>query len=168
MIDLRQKEAIRPEQVKEIECRVNPHRITYLDRPQVQEGLEAKFSIQYCVAAALKDGKIVFSHFSKENIIQSDIQSLTRKIRIIPGNDLGEFASEVTVRTLDGRVFSSRRSEPKGSPNSPLSEGDLFNKFVDCAMMIMSSSQAEKAGKALLGLEKEKDLKNIINLLSAA
>jgi hypothetical protein len=35
-------------------------------------------------------------------------------------------------------------------------------------MMIMSSSQAEKAGKALLGLEKEKDLKNIINLLSAA
>ena len=167
VIDLRQKEAIRPEQVKEIECRVNPHRITYLDRPQVQEGLEARFSIQYCVAAALKDGKIVFSHFAKENILRSDTQSLMRKIRIIPGNDLGEFASEVTVRTLDGREFSAKRSVAKGSPNSPLSESELFNKFVDCAKMIMSSSQAERAGKALLGLEKEKDLKNIINLLSS-
>jgi 2-methylcitrate dehydratase PrpD len=167
VIDLRQKEAIRPEQIKEIECRVNPHRITYLDRPQVQEGLEAKFSIQYCVAAALKDGKIVFSHFSKENILRSDTQSLMRKIRIIPGNDLGEFASEVTVRTLDGREFSTKRSVAKGAPNSPLSESELFNKFVDCAKMIMSSSQGERAGKALLGLEKEKDLKNIISLLSA-
>ena len=74
---------------------------------------------------------------------------------------------DVTVRTLNDREFSTQRSVAKGSPNSPLSEGDLFNKFVDCAKMIMSSSQAERAGKALLGLEKEKDLKNIINLLSA-
>jgi hypothetical protein len=68
---------------------------------------------------------------------------------------------------LDGKEFFSRRSVAKGAPNSPLSESELFNKFVDCAKMIMSSSQGERAGKALLGLEKEKDLKNIISLLSA-
>jgi 2-methylcitrate dehydratase PrpD len=167
VIDLRQKEAIMPEQVKEIECRVNPHRISYLDRPRVQESLEAKFSIQYCVAAALKDGKIVFDHFSKENILRSDTQSLMKRIRIIPGNDLGEFASEVTIRTLDGRVVSTQRSVARGCPSSPFSENELFNKFVDCAKLVISSSQAERAGKALLGLEKEKDLKNIINLLAA-
>jgi hypothetical protein len=87
------------------------------------------------------------------------------KVRITASEELGGFGSGVTVRTLDGREFSSTLSEPKGSLSFPLTEGELFQKFVDCAMTTMSSSRAEKAGEALMGIEAESNLENITKLL---
>ncbi len=165
IISLRQKQGIAPEQVDAIECRVHPQRIAYLDRPHVEEGLEAKFSIQYCVATALTHGKVGFTHFSKESVLQRETQALMKKVRITPTEDLGGFGSELIVRTSDGREFSSRLLEAKGSPNFPLTESELLQKFVDCAMMTMSASRAEKAGEALMSIETESNLGNIARWL---
>jgi 2-methylcitrate dehydratase PrpD len=165
ILDLRQKREIRAAQVEEIECRVNPHRITYLDRPQVQNGLDAKFSIQYCVATALLDGKVVFNHFLEENVTRAEAQDLMKKIRITTRQDLGEFATEVIVRTFDGNEFTSMVSEAKGSPNFPFSEGELLQKFVDCALKTMGAAQAEKAGQLLLNIDGENNLDTILKSL---
>ena len=165
VIHLKRKEGIKPQEVAEIECRVHPHRIAYLDRPQVREGLDAKFSIQYCVATALLHGKVGLNHFSTESVARPETQALMKKIRITPGNDLGSFGSEVIVRYSDGRQFSATLREARGSPNFPLSEAELLRKFVDCATLIMSSSRAEKAGEALMGLDREDNVENILKLL---
>ena len=165
ILSLRQKEGIRPEQVAAIECRVHPHKTAYLDRPQVHEGLEAKFSIQYCVAAALCHGEVGLDHFSAQSVVRPETQALMKKVSISAGEELGGFGSEVIVRTLDGRKFSSMLSEPKGSLRSPLTEHELLQKFVDCATTTMSASQAEKAGEALMGIDAESSLDNIVNSL---
>lgn len=167
VISLRQKEGIRPEQVAEIECRVHPHKVAYLDRPQVREGLEAKFSIQYCVAAALSHGKVGLNHFSDESVVRPEAQALMKKIRVTAGDDLEGFASEVIVRDAAGRQFSSRLPEPRGSQNHPLSEAELLQKFADCAMLIMSASRAEKAGEALMGLDREDNVQNVLAMLAS-
>lgn len=165
MISLRLNQGITPEQVEAIECRVHPQRIAYLDRPHVREGLEAKFSIQYCVATALMYGKVGFTHFSRESVLRPETQALMKKVRITPRDDLGGFGSEVVVRTSDRGEFSSRLLEAKGSAKFPLTESELLQKFVDCAAMTMSASQAEEAGAALMGIERESNLGNIVRLL---
>jgi len=164
---LRQKEAIRPEHVADVECRVHPQKVAYLDRPRVNEGLEAKFSIQYCVAAALLDGRVGLRQFSNESVLRADAQALMRKIRVIPGVDLDGFASEVSVRDVDGRRFSNRLPEPKGSASAPLTEDELLRKFVDCAMVSMSSGRAKKAAAALMRLETQSELRDVLQLLVA-
>jgi 2-methylcitrate dehydratase PrpD len=167
ILELRQAKGIKPEQVAAIECRVHPHKIAYLDRPLVQAGLEAKFSIQYCVAAALCYGEVGLDHFSQESVARPETQALMKKVRITSGEELGGFGSEVKVRTSDGREFSSALSEPRGSLSSPLTEGELLRKFVDCATMTMSSSRAGKAGEALMAIEAESNLENITKLLDS-
>jgi len=167
MISMKYQEGISPEQVAGIECRVHPSRITYLDRQVVQDGLEAKFSIQYCVATALLHGKVGLDHFAEESVVRPETQALMKKVRITSSKNLGGFGSELVVRTLDGREFSSTLSEAKGGPSFPLTESELFQKFVDCAAVTMSSSQAEQAGVALMGLEREHNLAHILQLLSA-
>lgn len=165
ILGLRQTEGIKPEQVAAIECRVHPHKIAYLDRSQVQTGLEAKFSIQYCVAAALCYGEVGLDRFSEESVARPETQALMKKVRITSDEALGGFGSEVKVRTSDGGEFSSALSEPRGSLSSPLTEGELLRKFVDCAMTTMSSSRARKAGEALMAIEAEGNLENITKLL---
>ena len=88
-----------------------------------------------------------------------------KKIRITTRQDLGEFATEVIVRTLDGNEFVSTVSEAKGSPNFPLSEGELLQKFVDCALKTMDGSQAQKAGRLLLNIDRENNLGTIMKSL---
>jgi 2-methylcitrate dehydratase PrpD len=117
------------------------------------------------VAAALFYGKVGLDHFSEQSVVRPETQALMKKVRITAGEELGGFGSGVIVRTLDGREFSSTLAEPKGSLSFPLTEGELVQKFVDCAMTTMSSSRAEKAGEALMGIEAESNLENIIQLL---
>lgn len=166
IIDIRQKEGIHPAQAEEIECRINPQRIPHINRPRVRSGLDGKFSLQYCVAAAFIDGRIGFIHFAEESIGRVGIQSLMDKIRITPDGNLGDFASEINVRTADGRIFSRVMPETKGSPALPLSESEVMQKFMDCAMKTMSSSQAEKAGRRIMSIEGENGLGPIVRLLS--
>ncbi len=167
MISLKRKYGIRAEEVKEVECRVHPHRIAYLDRAQVHEGLEAKFSIQYCVAAATLNGKVGLNDFSRDSIARPETRAMMKKIRITSNSDLGGFGSEVIVHNLDGKQFSSTLAGAKGSPDFPLSEGELLQKFADCAILAMSSLQAEKAGAALMRIEKESNLNQVIEALSS-
>ncbi len=165
IIELKQKRDIRPDRVKEIECRVNPHKISYLDRPRVEDCLDAKFSIQYCVATALLDGKLGLDHFLKENVIRSETQDLMKRVYITTKQDLGEFATEVIVRTVDCNEFMKSVTEAKGSPNFPFSEDEFFQKFIDCATLTMNFANAESLAKAILGIEREKSLDTIMKFL---
>lgn len=164
---LMQKEPIAPERVADVECRVNPQKVAYLDRPSVHEGLEAKFSIQYCVAAALLHGKVGLSQFADDNVRRADVQALMRKVRVVPGVDLDGFASEVSVRSDDGRTCSSSLPEPRGSASSPLTEDELLGKFIDCATVSMSPARAREAAAALMALDTTGEIGDVLPLLVA-
>jgi 2-methylcitrate dehydratase PrpD len=151
--------------VRKIECRLHPSRIAYLDRPQARESLEAKFSIQYCVATALANGKVGLRQFAKEGLAQPATRSLMPKVHISPAEELAGFASEVVVRTLDGRRLASRLAEPRGSKSSPFTDEEMMQKFIDCAMEVMSGAQAEKAGALLMSLDAQDDIGAVLRAL---
>jgi 2-methylcitrate dehydratase PrpD len=165
VIGMQRKEALKPEEVREIECRVHPSRIAYLDRPQARTSLEAQFSIQYCVATALANGRVGLGQFSEVGLAQPATRSLMPKVRITPAEDFAGFASEVIVRKLDGREVSSRLPEPRGSKSSPFTEDEMVRKFIDCAMEIMSAAQAEKAAAALMSLDTQDDVASVLSTL---
>ena len=164
-IGLKRKEALQVGEVQDIECRLHPRRIAYLDRPQAHESLEAKFSIQYCVAAALANGKVGLREFSEEGLTQPATRSLMPKVRVSPAEELAGFASEVIVRKLDGNRVASRLPEPRGSKSSPFTEDEMMRKFIECAMEVMSAAQAEKAGAALMSLDTADDVGAVLGAL---
>lgn len=153
--------------IAEIECRVHPERAAYLDRPQPADPLQAKFSIQYCVAVALLDGCVGLAQFSEEALARSDTRALMRRIRVVADAELEPFGSELRVRDLSGAAASSRRSEPRGAAGSPASESELLEKFLDCATTVFSRQHAEQAARALLALEREEDVGRVVRLLRA-
>ncbi len=164
LMEIRQKEGIRPEEVEEVECQVDPRRITYLNRPEVRSGLEAKFSYQYCVATGLLDGRIGLSHFPEEVVVGPEVRRLMARVHVVPGEGFG-VASKVTVRTSDGRVFSQRMPEAKGSPTFPLTEAEILQKFLDCTSILLKKSRAGRAAEIVMSLEQETCPDRILDLL---
>lgn len=94
----------------------------------------ARMSIPYSLAVALCTGKAGIAEFTERYIKDPLIQRLT-KIVVIEGNEeLSRLVPDkrvaiVTVQQSDGKVFVNRVEYPKGEPENPLSEDELYAKF---------------------------------------
>jgi 2-methylcitrate dehydratase PrpD len=99
--------------------------------------VDAKFSIPFSVAVALVHGNVKIEHFTKAAL--RDPAALAMAARITPvldaslnwGHALPAAVVEITTR--NGSAFERRVTAPLGSPQKPMTWGDLEEKFADCA-----------------------------------
>ena len=63
MLRLLDKTNLTVNEVEELICSVHPSKQHILVNPRPRTGLAAKFSVEYCIARALADGRISIAHF---------------------------------------------------------------------------------------------------------
>lgn len=71
-------------EIAEIECGVHPLCLDNSAIPQPTTGLEAKFSVQYCIAAALSDGQVNLRSFDNQAVGRPYVMELANKVHLIP------------------------------------------------------------------------------------
>jgi len=103
------------------------------NRPET--GLEAKFSLEYALAAALLDGHPGLASFEDAAVVRPAARALVERVRVetVPGGgDLlaGEVAVEVELGGGETRAASV--AVPRGAPARPLDEAGLREKVADC------------------------------------
>ena len=94
----------------------------------------ARMSIPYSLAVALCSGKAGIEEFTDKYIQDPLVQKLTKMAVIKGDEDLSKLVPDkrvavVNVQQEDGKAFMSRVEYPKGEPENPLSEDELFTKF---------------------------------------
>ena len=146
LLALREKHALTPENTKEILVKAPESHLKNLMYDQPTNEAEAKFSLEYNLAAGLKSGMVTLADFTDAAIARQDIRSFFPKIRkdYVPKME-SEFPTEVHVETLDGKSHSIQIKMPVGSKASPMSLAQLFEKFDAC----LSATGAPDAFAAL-------------------
>ncbi len=163
--DLMKKDPFSWEDVEEVRCSVPPVNLSVLIYPDPSNGLEAKFSLPYCVSTFLVHGKLDLSHFEKGALNDQRVRKLMNKVKTVPDENLGELIrtkdllapTEVHVR-LKKRTLSKRVLEAKGSASYPLQDREIVEKFRVCAGRILSAGKVDKTISLISSLE---SLKNI-------
>ena len=94
--------------------------------------------IPFSVAVAMLTGRAGIGEYSEENIQDERISRLTRKISVIPDDQLTalfpeETAARVEIVTLDGQRHVGEVFVPKGEPANPLSDVEVDEKFLALA-----------------------------------
>ncbi|MGQ0647714.1 MAG: MmgE/PrpD family protein [Gemmatimonadaceae bacterium] len=100
---------------------------------------QAKFSLAYCVAAALTEGTVGLQQFEAERFSTAAcytpaIASLLPHVRVTIAQDLtarypGEWGTRVTFTRRDGAADIRGAAFPRGNPEHPVSTGTLEHKF---------------------------------------
>jgi 2-methylcitrate dehydratase PrpD len=168
MLLLRQEHEIPSEQVTRIDCWTHPRRLAHTDRPDPQSGLDAKFSVQYCLARALMQGRILLEDFEGEAFRDPELRGLMQRIHAAPHPDMpaesGEhFGAEVRVTLEDGRVLSKRIGAALGrGPDNPLPRDALAGKFADCAGRALPPAQMQALQGMLDRLEVADSLRAVV------
>lgn len=108
------------------------------DHFHVDNVSSAKMSIPFSVAQFITLGDLGTLGFTDKEISNPDILNLASKIKVIASDDLTSSFPEksparVSIKTLDGNIYSASVNYPKGEPQTPLTEAEFLHKFAACA-----------------------------------
>jgi 2-methylcitrate dehydratase PrpD len=172
LLDLRQRGGFTAEDVEAIDVEVDSMtpRLLIYDRPNT--GLEAKFSMPFCAAAAIVFGDVGIGTFEIERVQAPPIRALMPKVsmRANPVFDAQAPLSQarVTVRLRGGSVLSQSAEGARGYPARPASDEQLAAKFLACARRTLSAPAADRAWSALAHIEHIVDMSALADLLTPA
>lgn len=131
---------------------------------------EAKYSIPYILAVALKYGKVWREQFTEELIADETLLSFAERVDVEPDHELDKLYDEkwpsiVEVKLKNGTVFSVRRDLPKGEPEFPCTDEDIREKFMSLSSDVLTSEKASRLWEFLNNIEDIEDLGIISELL---
>jgi 2-methylcitrate dehydratase PrpD len=174
LLALVQQQALRPEEVAAVECLVGRQTMEVLIHPRPRTGLEGKFSMQYCLAAALLDRRVGLLSFSDAKVRRPEAQQLCERIvmRLHPeaerqGTSGEELPVRVIVTLQDGRQLHAEVQHPQGHPANPLSADALREKFEDCAFGVLERPAIRTVIERVQGLEAVDDIGALMEVLMA-
>lgn len=111
-----------------------------------KNALEAKFSLEFGVAAGLIAGRVGLKELTDSFVARDDVQLLLRKVtlNVGPDNDpdypIGAAFDQVTVSMTDGTVVESDRVRRfRGHGMNPMSKAELRDKFEECAGPVLGA-----------------------------
>ena len=162
-LKIKSKHSIEIGEIKEIRVRTYNLVIGKHDHSKVSSVSSAKMSIPFSVAITLLNGKAGIHEFSEKCIQDSSATSLMNKIRVIADDKLSALVPNVRsaiveIITEDGKCYSEHVDHPKGEPENPLTDQELFDKFKSLASYAnKTEEEAEKIIDCVMNLEDKLD-----------
>lgn len=155
--------------IRSIHCRLFPQEINLVPHHRPTSAIQARFSVEYWIAATLIYGKLGLSELTDEAVQRPEIQALMQRITIGPDptipHDANHAALDVTL--MDGRTIQSGQFPFKGTPEMPLGEDDLAAKVMECADYGgLPRAHAQQAMDMLYALEALKDVSPVLGCLT--
>ena len=138
---------------------------------------QAKYSMPYCIAAAVVDHQVTLGTFTARKMADRGIVEARKKVHLsfpdIPiwpgladvGPDTEFVGNPVTIRTTDGRTYNARVDIPRGDPALPLTDDELLVKYRDCGRAQLRPDDIERSVSLALGLETVSDIGTLMATL---
>lgn len=160
-LTLADRHQIKAEEVASVTVRSYSTAIGLIDTPSPTSPYAAKFSIQYCLAAALLYGKLTDKQFSESCIRDHQIQSLMKTVSICQDDEIeAQFLADptkwmcaVTIATRGGREYTRSEEYPFGDPQNAFTWEDTDAKFLELASEMLGRDKAGQMAAVIRRLE---------------
>jgi 2-methylcitrate dehydratase PrpD len=170
ILEFRDKHGVTPEMVESVDVDVVKHTYDRIAFRVPQTSIQGKFCMPYLVARALIDGKIGIDTFTESAVREPSVLKLAERVQMNLDNDLKKTdlagrPCRVTLRTKDGRTFTREAQHAKGSPEFPMTEAELNEKFFECARHAVPLDAAKRALEQIGKLETLESVRPLCDIL---
>lgn len=151
---------LEPEDVEQVVVTLDDAASEMLIHAQPENALQAKFSIEFCLAAILREREAGIHEFTDSYVTEPETKQEVEKVeRAFKENlfndDFAGYGAVVRVITIDGEELVEEVRYAPGSPNNPVAEDRLRSKFYECAETQISSEDATELETLIDTLETE-------------
>jgi 2-methylcitrate dehydratase PrpD len=173
MLELIREHDIRPEDVERVDVGTNHNMPNALIHHRPTNELQAKFSMEFCMAILLLERRGGLPEFTDEVVNRPDVQELIGRVHfgVHPEAEAAGYDKMTTIIDIhlkDGRTVSGRADFGKGSPANPMSYDEAADKFRGCAEFAQwDAAKTERIIEAVRELESLASVRELTPLLSA-
>jgi len=173
MLDLVHAHGLTPENVARVVSWTHPRRLAHTNRATLRSALDAKFSVQYCLARALVDGQVVLSQFDEGAYRDARVAAVMARIEAAPHPQMAaaskaHFGAEVTVTTVDGRQLVKAVDIARGRTSAnPLPRALLEAKYRDCAGRALDADAVSRSLDQVMGIDALDRVSTLTDTLAA-
>jgi 2-methylcitrate dehydratase PrpD len=137
-----------------------------------EDALQAKFSIEFCLAAVLHEGDPGIREFADEYLDREEVTETMAKVERAFEPDLFDggyagYGARVTVETVEGETYVEEEPHAPGGPRNPVAEQRLDAKFRTCAGVVLDEEVTDRLASAIERLEQERALADLTGALRA-
>lgn len=166
------KHDVKPEQIKAIRVRAGSNILNPLRYPIATNELEAKFCPAFMVSAIAIRRKAGIHEFNDEFVQSAPVQALMRKVERVLDPEIEakgweKIRSTVEVDLEDGRKLVEHADERyRGGPDLPFTREELYEKWADCASLVLPQQGVDEVFELVEGLERMSDVTALVRALT--
>jgi 2-methylcitrate dehydratase PrpD len=166
------KHDVKAEQIDAIRVRAGSNILNPLRYPIATNELEAKFCPAFMVSAIALRRKAGIHEFNDAFVQSAPVQALMRKVeRVldpeIEAKGFEKIRSTVEVDLVDGRTLVEHADERyRGGPDLPFTRDELYEKWSDCASLVLPQAAIDEAFELVDGLERVADVTTLVRALT--
>jgi 2-methylcitrate dehydratase PrpD len=166
---LRSKPGVNPDTVESIRGTVSHAAPAIINRRHPKKALEGKFSYHHAMACVLVDGNAYPQQFTDEKVNDPQIIALRDRITIAEDpSSLRRRAARVDMALKDGTKYSVTTEFALGTPDNPMSDGQVEDKYRALAGGVLPKKQVDAVAKHVWAIEKLGSVRELMPLLSAS
>ena len=164
LLRLIRSNSIRAADVQKVEVGTNRNMPNTLIHHHPTTGLQAKFSMEFCMAILLLDGRADQTKFTDAVVSRPDVQEMESRVRFYADPEAesagyDKMTTLIRITLKDGRTISGRADFGKGSPANPMSYDEVAEKFQGCAAF--AGWPADKATQVIALIRKLEDVPDV-------
>jgi 2-methylcitrate dehydratase PrpD len=133
-----------------------------MGKAEPQVGLESKFSSYHCVAIGLVDGAGFPDQFSDAKARDPKLDALRRKVKLNIDTSKAEDACKLVLHMKDGSDLTEEVTHATGSPENPLADQRLEEKFLALATPTIGESAAKSLLDRLWHLDEAQTIAGLV------
>jgi 2-methylcitrate dehydratase PrpD len=139
--------------------------------PGADPQVDAQFNLYYSVASVLLRGHLNIEDIQPPAIFDPAVMPMIDRIEMVVDRGLNTRLSPVTVEiaTQDGRSFREHVKYLPGTPEAPLSQGEIEEKFSACTSLGVDPLEADRARllvQRVRGIESVADMRHFFDGIS--
>jgi len=167
VLALKERHKLTPERVARITAKTYRAALEVAGNRDPHTVFEAKFSLPYCLAAALVVGSVRVDAFAEARLRDPAIRRLIERVtmEIEPRLDAAfpkQRAAIVEIETVEGERFSHFAPTRKGDPDAPLSDVELEAKARELIAPVLGASATAELVENLWRLDELADVTRIL------
>ncbi len=150
VLDLQQEHGFHADEVVRIDALISTGNKRNLMYDDPQNEMQARFSLPYCVAVALRNGKLRLADFRPASVHRPALRGLLALTHVRthdparePSDPETRLPHRVEITLKNGQRLAASRLHPRGSIEDPFDEADRARKFHDCCETILAPQDIE-------------------------
>ncbi|MCV2403574.1 MmgE/PrpD family protein [Marinomonas sp. C2222] len=162
------EQALTSSDVKNITVKISQFQFGMCGKKQISSRAEAQMSIAYALSAWLEFHSVGLDELDEERWSGDWFGDWFSKISFSVDGDMADDAEpEVSVTTINGAIMVKTVHYPLGSPQHPLSQKDIMDKYEKMSAVCISEEQTNALTQTVLSLELQADVRHLANLLAS-